>query len=184
MDSLHAIGFYVSSGVSVAGALGVALLPHRDQRGVGMGVVALGLAGLYVSLSAGFAAVLALVCYLGAAWLLAAPQYRSLESVTGATWRQIGAVAAAGLLALLAYAAFRGDFVHAVYFGGEFGATALSRVGFGHAALATEAIAALVLVALAGATAAWRGREGRRWAAAPWRGFSLPRGLLWRGGGW
>ena len=162
MDSLHAIGFYVSSGVSVAGALGVALLPRRDQRGVGMGVVGLGLAGLYVSLSAGFAAVLALVCYLGAAWLLAAPQYRSLESVTGATWRQIGAVAAAGLLALLAYAAFRGDFVHAVYFGGEFGATALSRVVFAHDALATEAIAALVLVALAGATAAWRVRERSR----------------------
>ena len=162
MDSLHAIGFYVSSGVSVAGALGVALLPRRDQRGVGMGVVGLGLAGLYVSLSAGFVAVLALVCYLGAAWLLAAPQYRSLESVTSATWRQIGAVAAAGLLALLAYAAFRGDFVHAVYFGGEFGATALSRVVFAHDALATEAIAALVLVALAGATAAWRVRERSR----------------------
>src|SRR2546426_1100025 len=91
-----------------AAALGlawVALLPRRDQRGVGMGVVGLGLAGLYVSLSAGFVAILALVCYLGAAWLLATPQYRSLESVTGATWRQIGALAAAGLLALLAYAA-------------------------------------------------------------------------------
>jgi NADH:ubiquinone oxidoreductase subunit 6 (subunit J) len=162
MDSLHAIGFYVSSGISLAGALGVALLPRRDQRGVSLGVVGLGLAGLYVSLSAGFAAFLALVCYLGAAWLIATPQYRSLESVTGAAWRQVGAVGAAGLLAVLAYSAFRADFVHAVYYGGEFGATALGRVVFEHDALATEAIAALVLVALAGATAAWRVRERGR----------------------
>src|SRR2546430_17504159 len=102
MDSLHAIGFYVSSGVSVAGALGVALLPRRDQRGVGMAVVGLGLAGLYVSLSAGFAAVPALVCYLGAAWLLAAPPYPSFERGTGAGLRQIGGGGAGRLLAALA----------------------------------------------------------------------------------
>ena len=41
MDSLHAIGFYVSSGVSLAGGLGVALLPLRDQRGAAMAVDAL-----------------------------------------------------------------------------------------------------------------------------------------------
>lgn len=162
MDSLHAIGFYASSGVSVAGALGVALLPRRGQRGVGLGVVGLGVAGLYVSLSAGFAAVVALVCYLGAAWLIATPQYRSIDNVSGAAWRQLGAVGAAGLLAVLAYSAFRGDFVHAAYYGGEFGATALSRLVFAHDALATEAIAALVLAALAGATAAWRVRERSR----------------------
>jgi len=162
MDSLHAIGFYVSSGISLAGALGVALLPRRDQRGAALGVVGLGLAGLYVSLSAGFAALLALLCYLGAAWLIASPQYRSIEGVAGAAWRQIGAVGAGGLLAVLAYSAFRGDFVHAVYYGGEFGATALSRLMFARDAMATEAVAALVLVVLAGATAAWRVRERGR----------------------
>src|SRR2546430_8968134 len=46
MDSLHAIGFYVSSGVSLAGALGVALLPLRDQRGVALGVAGMRVAGL------------------------------------------------------------------------------------------------------------------------------------------
>src|SRR3989440_5505944 len=49
MDSLHAIGFYVSSGVSLAGALGVALLPLRDQRGVALGVAGIGLAGVFPS---------------------------------------------------------------------------------------------------------------------------------------
>jgi len=162
MDSLHAIGFYASSGVSVAGALGVALLPRREQRGVALAVVGLGLAGLYASLSAGFIALVALVCYLGAAWLVATRQYRAVDNGAGTHWRQLGAVGAAGLLAVLAYSAFRGDFVHAVYYGGEFGATALSRLVFAHDALATEAIAAMVVVALAGATAVWRVRERGR----------------------
>src|SRR5438477_13014161 len=105
MDSLHAIGFYVSSGISLAGALGVALLPRRDQRGAAVGVVGLGLAGLYVSLSAGFAALLALLCYLGAAWLIASPQYRSIGGLGGAAWRQIAAARAGGLLAVPAFSA-------------------------------------------------------------------------------
>ena len=59
MDSLHAIGFYVSSGVSLAGGLGVALLGSRDQRGASMGVLGIGLAEIYLSLSAGLAAIVA-----------------------------------------------------------------------------------------------------------------------------
>src|SRR5438552_19179061 len=97
MDSLHAIGFYVSSGVSLAGALGVALLPLRDQRGVALGVAGIGLAGLYLSLSAGFAALVALLCYAGGAWLLAGPRYPSIGSVAGAGWRPAGAPGAAGV---------------------------------------------------------------------------------------
>src|SRR2546423_973727 len=136
--------------------------PPVGVAAAALGVVGLGLAGLYVSLSAGFAALLALLCYLGAAWLIASPQYRSIEGVAGAAWRQIGAVGAGGLLAVLAYSAFRGDFVHAVYYGGEFGATALSWLTIARDAMATEAVAALVLVVLAGATAAWRVRERGR----------------------
>jgi NADH:ubiquinone oxidoreductase subunit 6 (subunit J) len=162
MDSLHAIGFYVSSGVSLAGGLGVALLPRRDLRGLALGVLGLGLAGLYLALSAGLAAAVALVCYLGSAALLASPQYRTREAVVGGVWRQVGAVAAAVLLAALAYSAFRGDFVHATFFGGPFGAANLGRVFFAHDAMATEAIALLVLAAFAGATAVWRVRERPR----------------------
>jgi NADH:ubiquinone oxidoreductase subunit 6 (subunit J) len=159
MDSLHAIGFYVSSGVSLAGGLGVALLPRRTQRGLAMGVTGLGLAGIYLTLSAGFAAAIALVCYAGCAALIAASQYRSLEGVATSLWRQLGAIGAAGLLALLAYTAFRADFARGGFAGGTFNAGSVGRVLFAHDALATEAVAALILVALAGAAAAWRLRE-------------------------
>ena len=162
MDSLHAIGFYVSSGVSLAGGLGAALLPGRGLRGASVGVLGIGLAGVYLALSAGLAAIVVLVCYVGCAALFASPQYRPLETVVGAAWRQAGAIAAAGLLALLAYSAFRGDFVHASFYGGTFGAANLGRVFFAHDALAIEAVAVLVFAALAGAGAAWYSRERGR----------------------
>ena len=162
MDSLHAIGFYVSSGVSLAGALGVALMRRRDHRGLALAVVGVGLAGLYLTLSAGFAAAVALLCYLGAAWLLAGPGYRPVMSASGPVWRQAGAVGAGGLLVLLAYSAFRGGFVNGAFRGGTFGTESIGRLFFGHDALATEAVALLVVGALAGATAAWRPRERQR----------------------
>jgi NADH:ubiquinone oxidoreductase subunit 6 (subunit J) len=162
MDSLHAIGFYVSAAVSLAGGLSVAFLPDRVRRGMALGAVAIGVAGIYLSLSAGFAALVALVCYGGCAVLLAGPSYRILDSAGGTIWRQLGAMAAAVLLIALAYAAYFGAFHHATYFGGDFGSAALGRRLFAHDALATEAIAALVVVALVGATIAWRTRDRSR----------------------
>jgi NADH:ubiquinone oxidoreductase subunit 6 (subunit J) len=162
MDSLHAIGFYVSATLSVAGGLSVAFLADRSRRGMSLAVSAIGVAGIYLSLSAGFAAIVALVCYGGCALLLSGSTYRSVELAVGDRWRQLGAVAAASLLAVLAYAAYRGDFAHATFFGGSIGTAALGRRLFAHDALATEAIAAVVLVALVGATAAWRARDRSR----------------------
>src|SRR4029077_13095288 len=101
MDSLHAIGFYVSAALSVAGGLSVAFLPGRSQRGLSLGVVAIGVAGIYLSLSAGFAALVALVCVGGCAVLLAGSTYRIVEATTGSPWRQLGAVGAAALMAVL-----------------------------------------------------------------------------------
>lgn len=163
MDSLHTLGFYASSGISLAGGLGAALLPTRRQRGVSLGVVGVGLSGAYVALSAGFAAAIALICYVGAAWLIASRRYRSLEDTAHPTWRQVGAIGAAALLALLAFSAFRGDFVHTMlFYGGAFDVAAIGRLIFAHDAMAAEAVAALALVALAGASAAWRMRERGR----------------------
>jgi NADH:ubiquinone oxidoreductase subunit 6 (subunit J) len=163
MDSLHAIGFYLSAAVSLGGGLLVAFLPGRGWRGLAVGISGLGVVGLYASLSAGFTGVVALVCYAGCALLLAAPQYRVVDTVVAGAWRQVGAVAAGGLFALLAYAAWRGDFAHASPFNfGAFGSAAVGRLLFAHDALATEAIGALVLVALVGATAAWRARDRGR----------------------
>jgi NADH:ubiquinone oxidoreductase subunit 6 (subunit J) len=162
MDSLHAIGFYVSAGVSLAGGLGVALLGRRDWRGAALGVTGIGLAGLYAFLGAGFAAIVAVICYLGCALIVAGPRYRTLESAVRPLWRQLGAVAAALLLAALGYSAFRGDFAHATFYGGTFGTAALGRLFFTHDAFATVAVAALSLVALTGAAAAWRIRDRAR----------------------
>ncbi|GAC1472866.1 MAG: hypothetical protein PVSMB3_06710 [Candidatus Dormibacteraceae bacterium] len=158
MDSLHAIGFYVSAAISVGGGLALAFLPSRGTRGVALAVAGLGIAGLYLSLSAGFAGLVALVCFTGCALLIAAPHYRVIETAVGSVWRQAGAVAAAGLFALLAYAAWRGDFFHAIYYSGDFGSASIGRLLFAHDALATEAVGALVLAALTGATVMWGGR--------------------------
>jgi NADH-quinone oxidoreductase subunit J len=162
MDSLHAIGFYVSAAISLGGGLLVAFLPTRTLRGLAVAISGLGIVGLYASLSADFAGLVALVCYAGCALLIAAPQYRVMDTPVGALWRQVGAIAAGGLFAVLAYAAFRGDFVHAAFKGGEFGTAAIGQVLFSRDALATEAVGALVLVALVGATAVWRVRERGR----------------------
>jgi NADH:ubiquinone oxidoreductase subunit 6 (subunit J) len=162
MDSLHAIGFYVSAAISLGGGLLVAFLPTRPLRGLGVAISGLGIVGLYASLSADFAGLVALVCYAGSAFLIAAPQYRVMDTQMGALWRQVGAIAAAGLFAILAYAAYRGDFVHAAFKGGEFGTAAIGQLLFSRDALATEAVGALVLVALVGATAVWRVRERGR----------------------
>jgi hypothetical protein len=163
MDSLHAIGFYVSAAVSLGGGLLVAFLPARAMRGAALGLAGLGMVGLLASLSADFAAIVSLVCFLGCGLLVAGPQYRAVQTPVAAAWRQVGAVAAAGLLAVLAYSAWRGGFVHAAVFrGGEIGAAAVGRLMFAHDAIATEAVGALVLAALAGATVAWRVRERGR----------------------
>lgn len=162
MDSLHAIGFYASSGVSLAGGLGVALLPRRDWRAAALAVSGIGLAGVYLSLSAGFAAGVALVCYLACAVVLAAPAYRALETAIHPLWRQIGALGSALLVVVLAYSAFKGDFVQARFFGGTLNTAALGRLLFEHDALATEAIALLAIAAAAGGTALRRLRDRGR----------------------
>ena len=172
MDSLHAIGFYVSAAISVGGGLAVAFLPGRGSRGAALAVVGLGIAGLYVSLYAGFTALVALVCYAGCALLVATPQYRAVETVVAGEpgglradhlWRQAGALGASGLFAVLAYAAWRGGFAHQTFFYlGGLNTASLGRLLFGHDAMSTVAVGAMILVALVGATAAWRVRERGR----------------------
>ena len=162
MDSLHAIGFYVSAAVSLGGGFLVAFLPGRGARGVALAAAGVGVAGLYLSLSAGFSALVALICFAGCALLLRAPAYRVMEITVSGVWRQLGAVAAGGLLAVLCYAAWRGNFVHATFYGGSINSASIGRLLFARDALATEAVGALILVALVGATAAWRLRDRGR----------------------
>src|SRR5258708_6030160 len=161
MDSLHAIGFYVSAALAGVGGLGVAFLRRHERPRPALGLFGPGGAGAPSALSAGFAAVIAILCYAGCALLIARPDYRTVEQAVGTVWRQVGAVAAAVLFAALTYAAYRGDFVHANFYGGVFGSNSLARLMFAHDALATEAIAGFVLVALVGGAFAWRRERPR-----------------------
>src|SRR5437870_1100820 len=83
--------------------------------------VAIGAAGVLASLSAGFAAVVTLICLVTMAILLSGP--RAAAAARGAVnehrrLAQVGALAAAALFVTLAYAAVRGDFVRGAYPGG------------------------------------------------------------------
>ncbi len=160
MDSLHAIGFYVSAAISVIGGLLVAFLADRGRRGIALAVAGVGVTGIYASLSAGFAGLVALVCYAGCAVLLARPDYRTVEVAVSNRWRHVGAIGAAGLFAVIAYAAYRGNFFPGAFSGGPINSTALGKLLFAHDAMATEAVGTVVLVTLVGATAVWR-RRGR-----------------------
>src|SRR6266566_6109912 len=142
MDSLHAIGFYVSAALAGAGGIAVALLNGQSRRGTALALTGLGVAGIYASLSAGFAAVVVLLAYIAGALLIARPDYRTVEQAAGAIWRQVGAVGAALLFIALAYAAFRGHFVQAAFHGAAFDTAPLGRLLFAHDGLATDAVGA------------------------------------------
>ena len=156
MDSPHAIGFYASSALALGGGLVVVFAGGRGMRSVALLISGVGVAGIYTSLSAGFAALVVLASFAGSALLLARPDYKTVIGGAAHVRRQLAAIGAAILLAALAYAAFRGDFAHVTFNGGYFGSAAVGRLLFARDALATEAVGALVLAALVGLTVAWR----------------------------
>ena len=162
MDSLHTAGFYASSGLALAGGVLAAVLPGRGLRSLALGVAGIGAAGVEASLAAGFAALVTVVSFGGSAALLARPDYRAFDWPGGTLWRQLGALGAVLVLALLGYSAYRGAFAHVAFNGGGFGAAAVGRLLFAREAVATEAVAAIVLVSLVVMALLWRLRERDR----------------------
>ena len=156
MDTLHASGFYTSAALSIIGGLAVAILDDRGRRAAALAVAGIGVAGIYLSLSAGFAALVTLVCFAAAAALLARPDYRASLQPDRHTARQLAAAGAALAFAGLAYAAFKGNFVHGAFFGGLFNTAAVGRLLLGRDALAVEAVAMIAAISLTGAAIAWR----------------------------
>src|SRR5436853_1506856 len=77
LDSPHAIGFYVSSALSVGGGIAVAFLGTRTRRALALLVAGVGVAGVDASLSAGFAAAVVLVSFAACAALLARPDLKA-----------------------------------------------------------------------------------------------------------
>ena len=161
MDSLHAVLFYASSAVALAGAVLVALLPGRGTRAFALFIAGIGVAGVDVSLSAGFTAGVVIVSFAGCAALVARHDYRSFDLTTGFLWRQAGGLVAAALLVALAYAAYRGNFARVTFNGGGLGTAAIGRLLFARDAAATDAIGVLVVIALVTLAVAWRRERGR-----------------------
>ena len=160
MDVLTSVVFYALAAVSLIGAFGVALLPGGSLRAPAFLLAAVGAAGLYAVLAAGFAAAVALVVLVAAGLLLAPLPAAGAVAVPARRAQQVGALACAALFAVLAYAAYRGGFFHGTYAAGDFGlfnAAAMGRLLLGRDALATEAAGALLLLALVTGGARWAG---------------------------
>jgi NADH:ubiquinone oxidoreductase subunit 6 (subunit J) len=161
VDLVLTIVFLICAILAVAGALGASLGPSASWRQTGLLAMAVGTAGVLASLSAGYAALVALVCLGASAVMLGAaaavPGRVGLRGVPTVP-AQAGAVAAALLLAALLVVALRGTFAAGGGAGPAFDAAGVGRAFFGRDALALEAVGAALTVALA-AGAMTRGRR-------------------------
>jgi NADH:ubiquinone oxidoreductase subunit 6 (subunit J) len=162
VDLVLTIVFFLCAILAVAGALGASLVPDASWRLLGLLVMAVGTAGVLAALSAGFAALVALVALVAAAVLVGSAGAGGLAGaarlrfdIPAATLSaQVGAVAAALLLAVLLVVAVAGTFAAGAHSGGVFDAAAVGRVFFGRDALALEAVGATLTAALAVGAAA------------------------------
>jgi hypothetical protein len=158
LDTLHSVLFYAFAAVTVSGGLAASLLGGR-RRALGVGLVAVGLAGLYADLDAGYAALVALVAIGASALLLLGFRPVAVEEPAGLA-QQVGAALAGFVFLVLLYVAFEGRYFAGATFTGQFNAAAVARLLAGRDALALEAIAAALLVAgsVGGRIARTRGR--------------------------
>ena len=160
MDAPHSLVFCAFAAVALAGALAAVLVEGAAWRVRSLLALAAGLAGLYASLSAGFAAVVVLVAYLGVAAIGLAVTGPDLPRRPPARALQLAGPLAAALLVVLVYAALRADFARGSYPGGFFGAAALGRLLFARDAVAMITLACVMVLA---ATAVFAARgTGRR----------------------
>ena len=160
MDTLHSGIFYAFAAVTVAGGLLAALADGR-LRALGVGLVAVGLAGLYADLDAGFAALVTLVAVGASALvLLRAGAGRTVPPLEpGGLFNQLGAALAGIVFVVLAYIAFRGAYFSGFHAAGTFNTAALGRLLIDREALAVEAVAAALLAGSAAAALYARVRQ-------------------------
>ncbi len=145
LDTLHSVLFYAFAAVAVAGGLVTSLLGGR-ARVLGVGALAVGLAGLYGDLDAGYAAIVALLAVGASGLLLLGLRAPAVEERTGIA-QQVGAALAGVVFLVLLYVAFAGRYFGGATFTGQFNTAALGRLLVGRDALALEAIAAALLAA-------------------------------------
>ena len=160
MDVLTSVLFYALAALALIGGLGVAVLPTGSARALSFLLLAAGVAGMCAVLAAGFVAVLALVVLVACGLLLAPWPAPGATEPRAGSGHQVAALAAAGLFALLAYAAYRGGLFKGSYSASDFGffnAAAMGQLLLGRDALATEAAGALLLLGLVAGGASWAG---------------------------
>ncbi len=151
MDTLHSVLFYAFAALTGGGGLVASLLGGR-ARALGVAAVAVGLAGLYADLDAGYAALVTLVAVGACAVLLlglAGPRSAAADLEPAGFARQLGAALAGIVFLALAYVAFRGRYAAGTASVGAVNAAAVGRLLLGREALAVEALAAALLVAVA-----------------------------------
>jgi NADH-quinone oxidoreductase subunit J len=151
VDLVLTIVFFLCAILAVAGAVGAALGPDATWRLLGLLVLAVGTAGVLASLSAGFAALVAIVCLGASAVLLGSAGVGAVRdlAVNSLLSAQVGAVAAALLLALLLVVAVGGSFQATSHVPPAFDLAGLGRAFFGRDALALEAVGATLTAGLA-----------------------------------
>jgi NADH:ubiquinone oxidoreductase subunit 6 (subunit J) len=145
LDTLHSVLFYAFAAVTVVGGLVTSLVGGR-ARALGLGALAVGLAGLYADLDAGFAAIVTLVAGGASALLLLGLRPAAVEERAGIA-QQVGAALAGVVFLALLYVAFQGRYFAGSSLIGQFNTAAIGRLLVGRDALALEAIAAALLVA-------------------------------------
>ena len=165
MDLVLTIVFYTFAILAVVGALVAALAPTTSWRLLGLIGVAVGTAGVMLSLSAWLVALIALICLGASAFLVAGGREVRAASPTPYAWfreagfaTQAGVLAAALLLVLLALVAAGGSFSRGGSGAAGIGAASLGRIFFARDALAVEAVGAAAMIAMA-LTAAVRDRR-------------------------
>jgi len=161
--------FYVCAGLAVAGALGVALAKNAIRAAMGLLLLILSLAGLFLSLRAQFLALIQLIVYAGAVVILflfvimlLGPSADPPHDRRGRVSRGIGA-GVFGLSMLIAVlpltiSAHGHPLVSAT---AEFGS--IDQFGwslYNDAIVPFELSSALLMVAVLGAVAVARGRQG------------------------
>jgi len=146
LDTLHSVLFYAFAAVTVAGGLVAALLEARS-RVLGLGLVAIGVAGLLGDLDAGFAAIVTLVS-LGACAILILQLPQAAAEEPNGFGQQLGAALAGLVFLALAYVAFKGSYFGGGWNAGLFNSAALGRLLFTRDALSVESLGGALLVAL------------------------------------
>lgn len=155
MDLVLTIVFDIFAILAVGAAFAAALAPTASWRLVSLIGLAVGTAGVLVSFSAWFVALVALICLGASALLIGGGEERLPALRTLPQWRGMGArlggLAAGLLLVVLVVVAVAGSFATGGSGGGGLDASAVGRVLFARDAMAVDAVGAALMVALAAA---------------------------------